>query len=374
MAGTCEINLGGINMPKVSIVLPSYNGERYIREAIQSVCEQTYRDWELIIVDDCSIDNTLKIAEYFSEKDGRIRVIHNDNNKRLPASLNIGFSQANGSYLTWTSDDNIYHKNAIEKMVDYLDEHTVVPLVRSQMEIIDENNKIIEKKIDFDCESFLFYNNIGACFMYRKSVLECIGGYDENLFCVEDYDYWMRIYEKYNCIGGISDVLYSYRMHANTLTSSKKELVNRKLNEFRKKHFNFIVCSLRMNGDLLTRLYYEMNKVQPMTGDEKKIILKYAPWLRRQQYKKKEDSYVIYGAGAKGRKMAAELKGGFYCFVDMDKAKQGTKLMDKDVLPIDKAIELYPNAVYIIAADLQLVYGMIKVLESYHIYKYIYEK
>lgn len=360
-------------MPKVSIVLPSYNGERYIGESIQSICNQTYNDWELIIVDDCSTDNTLKIAKEFAEQDSRIRVVHNEKNRKLPASLNIGFSQVNGEYLTWTSDDNLYHVNAIEIMVKYLDEHTMVPLVRSQMELIDENGNVIQESFDFDYESFPYANNIGACFMYRRSVLDCIGNYDESLFCVEDYDYWMRIYEKYNCIGEISNLLYSYRVHSATLTSTKSDQVKEKLNTFRKKHFDFIVYSLKNNGVLLTCLYYEMNKFQPMTGVEKEKIIKYAPWLAGQRSRKIEGSYIIYGAGARGRKKAEELKGEFYCFVDMDKTKQGNKVMAKNVLSISKAKELYPNAEYIIAADLRLVYDMIKTLESYQIYTYIYE-
>ena len=75
-------------MPKVTIVLPTYNGSKYLRESIESVIDQTYKDWELVIVDDCSTDETLKIAGDYSERDGRIVVIHNRINKKLPASFN----------------------------------------------------------------------------------------------------------------------------------------------------------------------------------------------------------------------------------------------------------------------------------------------
>lgn len=75
----------------ISIVLPTYNGSRFLRDSIESVVSQTYEHWELIIVNDCSTDNTLKIAKEYEERDSRIRVISNNINKKLPASLNIGF-------------------------------------------------------------------------------------------------------------------------------------------------------------------------------------------------------------------------------------------------------------------------------------------
>ena len=108
-------------MPKVSIVLPTYNGEEYISNAIESIINQTYNDWELIIVNDCSNDNTLDIINKYALADSRISIIINNQNMKLPESLNIGFRNAKGDYLSWTSDDNMYDSKAIEKMVHYLD-------------------------------------------------------------------------------------------------------------------------------------------------------------------------------------------------------------------------------------------------------------
>ena len=94
--------------PVVSIVLPSYNGKKYIRESIESVLAQTFPYWELVLVDDCSTDGTGAVMDAYASKDSRIRVIHNATNQRLPRSLNIGFRETWGEYLTWTSDDNRY--------------------------------------------------------------------------------------------------------------------------------------------------------------------------------------------------------------------------------------------------------------------------
>ncbi|MFT5212615.1 MAG: glycosyltransferase involved in cell wall biosynthesis, partial [Patiriisocius sp.] len=94
--------------PFVSIILPVYNGEKYLSKSIESCLNQTYRNIELIIVNDCSTDKTLEIVDGYLKLDSRIKVLTNSANKRLPASLNIGHLQAQGDYITWTSDDNLY--------------------------------------------------------------------------------------------------------------------------------------------------------------------------------------------------------------------------------------------------------------------------
>src|SRR5262245_32445776 len=107
--------------PIVSIILPTYNGSRYIRESIDSCLAQEFSDFELIIVNDCSTDNTPAIIEEYANKDGRIRVLHNQVNKKLPRSLNAGSDIARGKYHTWTSDDNFYAPGALKELVQHLE-------------------------------------------------------------------------------------------------------------------------------------------------------------------------------------------------------------------------------------------------------------
>ena len=184
-------------MPKISIVLPTYNGEKYIRQSIQSIINQTFRDWELIIVNDCSDDKTAYIVKEFQDRDNRIHVITNKENMKLPASLNIGFSIANGEYLTWTSDDNLYRDNALAVLVDYLNKNKSCYMVCALMNVIDDQGKIIYTNIKYDAEVMLYNNCVGACFLYRREVLTEIGQYNVNKFLVEDYDYWLRILFRY---------------------------------------------------------------------------------------------------------------------------------------------------------------------------------
>lgn len=106
----------------VSVILPTYNGENHIKDSIESCLRQTYRNIELIIVNDCSTDGTLDLIKKYAAKDRRVRIIENQKNLKLPASLNEGFKASSGDLLTWTSDDNMFRENAIERMVDMLSE------------------------------------------------------------------------------------------------------------------------------------------------------------------------------------------------------------------------------------------------------------
>lgn len=212
-------------MKKISIVLPTYNGEKFIRESIESVINQTYQNWELIIVNDCSTDKTAEIINEYAQKDSRIRVYNNEVNKKLPASLNIGFSQATGDYYTWTSDDNLFKPNAIEILSEYLDKNLDIDLVSSRFDIIDEEGNFIkhfDKKNKRTTLKLIRGNNMGASFMYRKETAKKIGEYDTDLFCAEDYDYWSRIASTGNILY-IKENLYKYRINSQSLTATKKD-------------------------------------------------------------------------------------------------------------------------------------------------------
>ncbi|MBE6451252.1 MAG: glycosyltransferase [Alphaproteobacteria bacterium] len=227
--------------PKISIVLPTYNGEKWLELSIQSVINQTIKNWELIIVNDCSTDNTLKIANSFAEKDSRITVITNETNKKLPASLNVGFSHARGEYLTWTSDDNLYKKNALEMLSSYLDNHPETSMVSMNEDIINEDGKtvkILDNSYKYKrCAAALMNNcNVGAAFMYRKSIADIVGQYDENTFCAEDYDYWCRIALAGN-IDYTSDNIYQYRCNSLSLSATKKQQVKEKTKFIKHKYF-----------------------------------------------------------------------------------------------------------------------------------------
>jgi len=363
----------------ISIVLPVYNGEKYLRESLDSILKQTVSDWELIIVDDCSTDDSLKIAEEYAAKDSRIQVIHNEKNSKLPHSLNVGFAASKGEYLTWTSDDNHFLPHALEKMRNYLEQNPDIPLMCARMYTIDDDGeRLISKDFPeavfpaFDSDSILGWNSIGACFMYRRCVLEDVGEYDETLFGTEDYDYWLRIYEYYHKIGSIPDFLYEYRYHKKSLTMSQKDMVLNRLYDLRVKHKAFIFEGLRNNPTELSRVIMDMCRIKLFTEEEKKEILFLAPWLKGMHSLQNGTKNIVYGAGDYGKSFAERHPESIYCFVDRNSTLHGRKVKGFEVLSIKEARERYPNADVVIAGDGVNTYSMIKYLNENGINTYSY--
>lgn len=223
----------------VSIVLPVYNGELMIAQAIESILKQTYKKFELIIIDDGSEDKTPEIIEQYANMDKRIIAIHQENRK-IPRTLSRGFRLARGEYFTWTSADNILHPNCIEKLVSCLRADGKLGMVYANMRLIDEKGELITDHTWYPSykgspivnlpnstlELNIYPNNtIGAAFMYRGIVGQLLEDYSEYRHTLEDYDYWMRV----NSLFKVSHVpfnepIYDYRIHSKSLTSQDKQL------------------------------------------------------------------------------------------------------------------------------------------------------
>lgn len=222
------------NNPKVSIVLPCYNGSQMLGSAIESVINQTFKDWELIIVNDCSTDNTLNVANCYAAKDNRIKVFSNETNSKLPKTLNNGFRHAKGEYWTWTSDDNLFLPNFLEEMSRYLDEHPEVGFVASDEQRIDINGNVYANISLPDKLQLILPLNcyIGASFMYRASIAKEIGEYREDLFLVEDFEYFLRLND--NCgVSVLHKTLYQYRANPDSLTATRQKDIQERHNRFR---------------------------------------------------------------------------------------------------------------------------------------------
>lgn len=216
---------------KVSIILPTYNGSRFIREAVDSIVSQDFENWELVIIDDCSTDDTPSILAELAQADSRIHVYRNAENKKLPASINAGFSHTVGEYVTWTSDDNMLGSAALSTMVKELDSHPDVDLVYCDIAYIDQDGQPLFLPGGVGPVSLLyFYNTVQACFMYRRGLQEELGGYDESLFLVEDYDFWLRANRSHKIkhIKSKDTKLYLYRTHPGSLTSTRQHDIREK--------------------------------------------------------------------------------------------------------------------------------------------------
>lgn len=208
--------------PLVSIVLPTYKRANVLPFAIRSVLAQTYTNWELIVVDDNSPDNTAEVVASFT--DPRIRYVKNEPNLKLPRALNRGFSLARGDYLTWTSDDNLFAEQAIEKMLERLGVGDC-DLVYADYYLFSEQDaegRPHDGRHDKlpDTVQLEKGNHIGACFLYTRRVYDKIGDYDPDLFLVEDYDYFIRAARHFR-LCHIAEPLYYFRRDDDTLYLSR---------------------------------------------------------------------------------------------------------------------------------------------------------
>ncbi|QHS58285.1 glycosyltransferase family 2 protein [Chitinophaga agri] len=215
-----------MNGPLVTIVLPTYNGSRYLRQSLDSCLAQTYTNFELLIVNDCSTDNTAEIAAEYAAKDARVRLISNAVNKRLPASLNTGFDEAKGTYYTWTSDDNYYAPDALERMVKILAGKPEIDLVYCDyIQIDDDNREVGIMRFNDINQSIITWEGCGACFLYKKEVHLRNKGYNLSAFMIEDYDFFLRafMHSKFYYLPEYN--VYYYRVHAASLTGTMSTAV-----------------------------------------------------------------------------------------------------------------------------------------------------
>lgn len=254
----------------ISIILPVYNGEKYLSESVDSILSQTYKTWELIIVDDGSTDNTASIAQQFAKRDSRIKYFRNEHNLRLPRSLNKGFSLASGQYLTWTSDDNLYYSKALEVMLTALKNSPSAQFAFCNYDIIDENGKLVlTQRIPNDYDNQIVGNNIvGACFLYTRLVYEKIGDYQHGRLLVEDFDYWQRIFAKY-AVAPVYQTLYQYRIHSSSLTGTTDVSITNSAYE------ETILCNRGLFGKLNLPqkyyFYYALYRCERSRGSKKYI-------------------------------------------------------------------------------------------------------
>lgn len=362
-------------MVEVSIIMPVYNGEKYLRESIESVLKQDFNNFELIIVNDCSTDNSLIIAEEYAQKDSRINIINNIKNEKLPRALNIGFRNAKGKYFTWTSDDNMYTSDAIRTMYSFLDNNKNYGLVYCGMHFINEDGEIIggmSKK-----ETELYYRDcVGACFMYRSEVLHTVGEYNQQKFLVEDYDYWIRISEKYP-IYHIDEYKYYYRFHTESLTGTRADKINEQLYNLRKEKLNFMLE--KMNEDEKKYLFIDMwaqcnDETLIKTFFNKNYLPDDLKWMRREKNVDKNKKYILFGAGDFGKKAVEFLgKERIEFFVDNNTEKVGTYIDDIKVISFFEMTKIYEKYNILITVDSrkssilanQLIDNNIEIFETY---------
>ena len=212
-----------MKIPRVSVLMSVYNGEKYLSEAMDSILEQTYKNWEFIIIDDCSADGTADILSAYARRDPRIRVYRNERNLRLPGSLNRALAFAQGEYIVRMDADDISRRDRIEKQVAFMEQHPGIALSGSRAMTLTGNRAMptnLHSRNDAEgvAARFLFFNPVihPAMIARRKDLISF--GYRDDFFCTEDFDLWIRMLCNGKKLAVQEDYLLLYRQHENQIT------------------------------------------------------------------------------------------------------------------------------------------------------------
>lgn len=212
----------------VSVVMATHNGERFLKPAIESILNQSFTNFEFLIVNDYSSDQSPQILKEFARKDRRIKIIHNSQNLGLTASLNKGLQVAQGKYIARMDDDDIALPTRLQKQYDFMEAHQEFALVGAMAEIMDETSKIIgEKKLalDYKClKKKLLFNNqlVHSAWFLRASVLKEIGLYNEQFKKAQDYELLLRIAAKHS-VCNLPEKLIKWRKRGDSLSFRDKQ-------------------------------------------------------------------------------------------------------------------------------------------------------
>jgi glycosyltransferase involved in cell wall biosynthesis len=214
----------------VSIVIPCYRGERYLRQAIESCLRQTYVPIEVIVVDDASPDSCLAISRSFAQGDSRISVVQRLQNGGVSRAFNDGIAAANGEFLTRLAQDDILEPFAIERMAETL--RSASPgtgLVYCDTTFIDEvGNQLGTRKTPPPEYALRYGNRMGLCVMWTRDVWQTIGGFDPNFDASEDYEYWLRVTARFGFVKSEGPPALRVRQHSamGSVIFADKQVIN----------------------------------------------------------------------------------------------------------------------------------------------------
>lgn len=219
-----------MDSPLVSVIMPAYNAERYIAQAIESVIAQSYKNWELIIVDDGSTDNSAAIIKGYCEQQSKIVYLHQSNGKQGKAR-NLGISRSKGVYIAFLDADDLWTAEKLQFQISCFNERQELDLLFSQGHFLHEqttSNFNVEIKATWnlsDLESFINGNKIPiASVMLKKKAILKVGGFSisNNTQFGEDYLLWLKLLSTNHIFSSVNQRLFYYRIHGKQATKNNK--------------------------------------------------------------------------------------------------------------------------------------------------------
>ena len=280
--------------PDISVIMSVYNGETYLAEAIESVRQQTFQNWELIVINDCSTDSTGEMLAGFSLKDGRIKVHTHEVNLKLPSSLNKAISLCDGKYIARMDADDICLPDRLEKQYKFMEENPDVDL--SSCRFLTVKNGVYESggaggRCDSEAlRAKLLVSNpiLHPGVIARAEVMKKFC-YDTTLTCTEDLELWTRMAIENQNIQILPECLLIYRLHDKQITSTTLERQHTEVLKIQQKYYAALLHEMdeEMKEFYISGIYFREH------ADIHKF-LEYAKWLKGVTVKSFEKDAVNY--------------------------------------------------------------------------------
>jgi glycosyltransferase involved in cell wall biosynthesis len=255
-----------MSKPELSIIMPLFNSERYVGVAVESLLSQSYGDFELIIVNDCSTDGSLEVLRKYNDQ--RICIMHNETNQGIVFSRNKGLKAANGTFIAPFDSDDVAMPNKFNLQIGFLKKHTRLGMLGSWAKLIDENGNLLKKRWKLKAKSeripaVMFFRNYfvqSAVIMRRDAMPK--HGYRNGYDLVEDWMMWCEIAENHP-VWNFPEYLIQYRIHKHGNSQADSDLMHMKDKIIFGYHFN----KLGLKPDNHTfELFKLIKNQQPITN------------------------------------------------------------------------------------------------------------
>lgn len=212
--------------PKISVLMPVHNGEKYLSTSIKSILSQSFKNYEFIVIDDGSIDNSLKIIESYKQKDKRIIVIRNTSNIGTTKSLNKGLLIAQGKYIVRMDSDDWSYPERLKKQYEFMEKHLDVGVSGGTIEVCDKNlNKLNVREYPLTDKAirkiiFSYSPFAHSATIWKAELMKMVGGYNSNIPLSQDCELYFKI-GQYAKFANLNTKLIKLRMHKNSSSASK---------------------------------------------------------------------------------------------------------------------------------------------------------
>lgn len=288
--------MNGLKAPEISVIMSVYNGEAYLKEAIESVINQTFKNWELVVINDCSTDSTGEILAGLASRDERIKVYTNEVNLKLPSSLNKAISLSCGKYIARMDADDICLPDRLEKQFEFMEKNSEVALSSCRFMTV-KNGVYVSGGAGGRCDNealralLLVTNPILHPGVIAKAEVMKELGYDTTLTCTEDLELWTRMAMKKYEMRILPECLLIYRLHDKQITSTTLERQHTEVLKIQNRYYRSLLEEMdkKMQEFYIGGVYFKEN-----ANVEK--FLQYAKWLRsmaNENFDKRTINYAL---------------------------------------------------------------------------------